>query len=79
MNKDYTFCLTMRSKDGKIEYLNEDNRAKGYRKSWFKTEESARKHLANQIELHQFFGSTLIEWTLFNRNHGIGIIEEYKA
>lgn len=79
MNKDYTYCLTVRSKEGEVQHLNETNPAKGYRKGWYKTEESARKHLINEIGIFQFCGYTVLEWTLFNRNHGIGIIEEYKA
>ena len=77
--KDYTYTMKIKTEDGKIEYRNETDTAKGYRKSWYKTEEKARERLDRDIRNAEFYNYVVLEWTLYNRNNGIGIIEEYKA
>lgn len=77
--KDYTYCLTVKEKDGSIRQVNETDVARGYRKSWFKTEEAARKALAQTIKCCEFYGGEILEYTLFHRSHQVGIIEEFKA
>lgn len=79
MNKDYTYSITAKTQDGRIRYLNETDTARGYRKGWFKTEEAARKNMMSRIKDCEFYGDTVIEYTLYHRSHQVGIIEEFRA
>lgn len=79
MEKDFTYCLTVKTSDGEIRHVNETDTARGYRKSWFKIEEAARKTLMRAIKTCEFYGETVLEYTLYHRSHQVGIIEEFKA
>lgn len=69
--RDYTYFLTVVRKDGTERNINF-----GYPKSWFATEESARKGLQNSIKIEEFTGSKVVYWSLSNRSKGR--IDEYK-
>lgn len=73
--KDYTYSLSAKNGNGEVVTFNETDKSKGYRKSWFKTEEAARKTLKRMIEFYEQLGYTEIEWTLYSKIKGIGIIE----
>ena len=75
--KDYTFTIKTKRADGTVLFRNETDTAKGYRKSWYKTEESARAGLWKELRFAAFCGETILEWTLYGRYHDIGIIEKY--
>lgn len=78
--KDYTWNLEVRTADGHEHHYNEQDLSRGYRKSYYKTEESARKALQRQIRCaEEFSNETVIAWALYSTVHGIGIIETYKA
>lgn len=77
--KNYTYDLTVKSEDGNIYYKNENNSLRGYKKSWFKTEEAARKGLCNAIRYADICGDTVISWAIVYREHGVKVIESYKA
>ena len=73
--KDYTFSITAREADGKLHAYNVTDERRGYRKSWYKTEESARKSLNWWIYWCESNGRTEIQWTLYSKIKGIGIID----
>ena len=79
MNKDYTYIITAKTQDGEIRYMNETDTARGYKKSWFKTEETARKYMMGKLKDCEFYGYTVLEYTLYHRSHQVGIIEEFRA
>lgn len=73
--KDYTFSITARDADGKLHAYNETDSRRHYRKSWYKTEGSARENLNWWINRCKEKGYTEIRWTLYSKIKGIGIIE----
>lgn len=79
--RDYSFNLTIVEADGTITEHNITDTRRGYRQSWFATEKAARKGLERAIgyTTNRFSGGTVKSWVLYNRNHGIGIIETYEA
>ena len=72
--KNFTYCIKYREKDGKIGTENVANRARGYAQSWFSTEDAARKRINNSLSFLRgaSFVEEVIEWTLSDRN---GVID----
>lgn len=77
--KDYSWSMTVQREDGTVEYRNETDTANGCRKSWYMTEDAARKGLNTCLALNVRFGYKVLSWMLFHRNHGIGVIDSYTA
>lgn len=73
--KDYTWQVSARNENGEVVIANETNKARGYRQSWYKTEEAARKAMYRCIKWWKGRGYTEIKWTLYSKVKGIGIIE----
>lgn len=66
--KDFTYYLKVRTAEGKIESCNENNTAKGYRQSWYKTPKSAMKHLENHIAICKRCNNEILEAYCFTRS-----------
>ena len=77
MTREKNFSYEITCKDlerGGFYKVNQENRAKGYKQSWFGTETAARKALKNEIKFNASCSSCeVVSWKLFDRN---GIIEE---
>lgn len=76
IEKNYTYVATF-ERVGRIETVNERvNRARGYGQSWFKTEDAARKALANTIKIHTGIDwegnrGKVVSWVIKDREHNI--------
>lgn len=73
MEKNYSWAMTLQRDDGTVKECNVTNVRKGYKQSWYSTEEKARKALEERISWTTGFGEKILSWKIFNRN---GIIEE---
>ena len=73
--KDYTWQMSARNENGELVQANNADTARGYRQSWYKTEEAARKAMYGWAKWWASRGYTEIKWTLYSKVKGIGIIE----
>ena len=73
--KDFTFTIRAKDENGQIVTANETNKTKGYKQSWFKTAEAAKKMLKRNINWFGYKGYTEVEWVLYSKT---GVIEASK-
>ena len=73
--KVFTWQMSARNECGEIVFANTTDSGRGYRQSWYKTEEAARKAMNRWAEWWESKGYTEIKWTLYSSIKGIGIIE----
>ena len=70
--KNFSWTMTVELENGNVVKCNTTNRGKGYKQSWYATENAARKALASQMKWTTDFGNKVLAWAVVGRN---GIIE----
>lgn len=68
---DYTWDVTARNGDGKFISMNRTDPLLGCRRSWYKTENVARKEMDWWFTQVVKAGCTQIAWILYYRHNGI--------
>lgn len=66
--KNFSYVVKVRLEDGTINNYNETNTARGYRQSWFKTPQSAKKKMQQVINYNKSYNREIIEAYCFTRS-----------
>lgn len=75
--RDYSYRMTTRCTDGTIHQVNTTDTRKGYKQSFFLTEEAVRARVEQNIKFYESYGDEILSWEIYNVK--TGTIDSYAA